>query len=124
VFDVSNPAKPTRLHQRTLGASSNSEAEYDHHAFLWWPATALAVMPVQIYPHERDGERFTGAIGFHAGAKGIDEAGRVTHPESSGFPPAIRRALVVGDRLLTVSDVGIRSSRLDTLGDVAFAAFE
>jgi hypothetical protein len=31
---------------------------------------------------------------------------------------------VVGDRLFTVSDVGIKSSRLDTLGDVGFAAFE
>jgi hypothetical protein len=124
VFDVSKPSQPTRLHQRAIGSGSNSEAEYDHHAFLWWPPTALAVIPLQIYPYEQGGEEFSGAIGFRAGAKGIDEAGRITHPQSSGYSPPIRRALVVGDRLFTVSDVGIRSSRLDTLGDVAFAPFQ
>ena len=59
--------------------------------------------------------------------KEIDEAGRVTHPasesteRSDGFVPPIRRALVAGDRLFTVSEAGIKSSRLDTLADVAFA---
>jgi hypothetical protein len=124
VFDVSDPAKPTRLQQRAIGSGSSSEAEYDHHAFLWWAPAGLAVLPLHIYPSESDGERFTGAIGFRAGAKGIDEAGRVTHPSPNGFPPPIRRALVVGDRLFTVSDAGIRASRLDTFGDVAFAAFD
>ena len=129
VFDVSKPSQPARLHQRTVGSGSNSEAEYDHHAFLWWPATSLAVIPLQIYPYQEGGEEFTGAIGFHAGVKGIDEAGRVTHPDppgpaSRGYRPPIRRALVVGDHLFTVSDVGIRSSRLDTLADVAFAEFQ
>jgi hypothetical protein len=129
VFDVSRPDRPRRLHQHAIGSGSNSEAEYDHHAFLWWPATSLAVIPLEIYPYEQGGESFNGAIGFHAGTKGIDEAGRVTHPArpgpaSGGYSPPIRRALVVGDRLFTVSDVGIRSSRLDTLADVAFAAFE
>jgi hypothetical protein len=124
VFDVSDPAAPARLHRRAVGSGSSSEAEYDHHAFLWWPPAALAVMPLQIYSYEQDGERFSGAIGFRAGRPGLDEAGRVTHPESGGYAPPIRRALVVGDRLFTVSDAGIRSSRLDTLADVAFARFE
>ena len=124
VFDVSDPSKPARLAQHPIGQGSNSEAEYDHHAFLWWRPLGLAVIPLQIHPYEQGGERFTGAIGFHAGAKGIDEAGRVSHPSSGGFAPQIRRALVVGDRLFTISDSGIRASRLDTFGDVAFAAFD
>jgi hypothetical protein len=124
VFDVSDPAKPARLQHHAIGSGSSSEAEYDHHAFLWWPAASLAVIPLQIWPSKDGEEQFSGAIGFHAGAKGIDEAGRVTHPHSDQYAPPIRRAFVVGDRLFTVSDVGIRSSRLDTLGDVAFAAFE
>jgi hypothetical protein len=124
VFDVSNPAAPARLQQRAIGSGSSSEAEYDHHAFLWWPATSLAVIPLQVYPSKQGDEQFSGAVGFRAGAAGIDEAGRVSHPESSGNAPQVRRALVVGDRLFTVSDQGILASRLDTLGDVAFAAFE
>jgi uncharacterized secreted protein with C-terminal beta-propeller domain len=123
VFDVSNPAAPARLAQRTLGAGSNSDAEYDHHAFLWWPATSLAVIPLRVHP--RDGAKpFIGAAGFRAGAKGIDEVGRVSHPEAGGAPPEVSRALVVGDRLYTVSVTGILASRLDTLGDVSFASFE
>jgi hypothetical protein len=130
IFDVSNPAEPARLHQRAVGSGSNSEAEYDHHAFLWWPPSALAVIPLSVYPQE--GEPFTGAIGFRARkAEGIDEVGRVSHPaiepgEPPGYryTPRIRRAVVVGDRLFTLSDAGIRSSRLDTLGDVAWAPFE
>jgi uncharacterized secreted protein with C-terminal beta-propeller domain len=123
VFDVSDPAKPARLHQRALGSGSSSEAEYDHHAFLWWPPAGLAVVPLQIHPQQQGGEQFTGAIGFRAGAKGIDEAGRVSHPGSNGFDPPVRRALVIGDRLFTVSDAGIRATHLATFGDVAFAAF-
>jgi hypothetical protein len=125
LFDVSDPADPRRTHQRTLD-SSGSEAEYDHHAFLWWPGRSLAVMPIRSYARERDERPFVGAVGFGvAPESGIDEVGRIAHPEgSAGYPPEIRRALVVGDRLFTVSGAGIKSSRLDTLGDVAFAPFE
>jgi hypothetical protein len=128
MFDVSDPSKPARLHQRSV-ARGHSQAEYDHHAFLWWPPAALAVMPLQVFPRESGDESFTGAIGFHADrAGGIDEASRISHPavESNGYSytPTISRALVVGDRLFTLSDAGLRSSRLDTLGDVAFAPFE
>src|SRR4051812_39504845 len=42
LFDVSDPAAPARLQNKVIGGS-NSTVEYDHHAFLWWPATNLAV---------------------------------------------------------------------------------
>ena len=119
IFDVFDPSKPARLHQHAVGTGSSSEAEYDHHAFLWWPPTGLAVIPLSIYDYSKPEQSFTGAVGLHADrAKGIDEVGRVTHEGA-----VIRRAVVVGDRLFTVSDAGIRSSRLDTLADVAFAPF-
>jgi hypothetical protein len=120
LFDVSDLASPKRLSGLAVGHGAHSEAEFDHHAFLWWPATGLAVIPVEVYPFESGDERFTGAIGFGvARAKGISEAGRVTHPGGA----SIRRALVAGGRLVTVSGAGVRTSRLDTLGDVGFAAF-
>ena len=41
LFDVSNLARPVRLHQRLLGDGGTSEVEWDHHAFLWWaPASS------------------------------------------------------------------------------------
>ena len=39
LFDVSDLAHPARLQQARLGDRfSGSSAEWDHHAFLWWPA--------------------------------------------------------------------------------------
>ena len=114
LFDVSHLARPVRLQQLRLGERwSSSEVEWDHHAFLWWPATKLAVLPI-------DSSDFTGAAGFRVDrAAGIAEAGRVRHPGGG----SVRRSVVVGPRLLTVSDGGVRASALDTLAPAGFAAF-
>ena len=125
LFDVSDLRRPVRLHATALG-SAWSEAESDHHAFLWWGATRLAVLPVQAYAEKP----FLGAVGFRVGRGGIDEAGRVTHvgelgvssPERvDGLP--IRRSLVVGDVLYTVSDGGVKATGLATFADEGWAAF-
>ncbi len=50
LFDVSDASTPRLLARTSLGDGSYSEALYDHHAFLYWPPTKLAVLPVQIYP--------------------------------------------------------------------------
>jgi hypothetical protein len=64
-----------------------------------------------------------GAVGFHVGSAGISEAGRVVHDPVGGAPPPIRRSLVIGGRLFTVSDGGVMASSLDTLAREAFVAF-
>ena len=46
LFDVSDPSAPKRI-QNAVIPGANSDAEWDHHAFLWWPATNLAVVPFQ-----------------------------------------------------------------------------
>ncbi|HEY8585065.1 MAG TPA: beta-propeller domain-containing protein [Capillimicrobium sp.] len=113
LFDVSDPAAPKRLHQRTLGQGSSSDVEWDHHAFLWWPATKLAVLPV----YQPD---FQGTIGFRVDrAAGIDEAGRASH-ETYASP---RRTVVIGGRLLTISDAGVEFGSLDTLAEQAWVPF-
>jgi uncharacterized secreted protein with C-terminal beta-propeller domain len=110
VFDVSNLRRPVRLHRRTIGRG-RSEAEYDHHAFLYWPRTGLTVIPVE-----------GAALGFRVGRGGIDRVGRVAHP-SSGDVDVIRRSTVVGDGLYTVSAEGVRASALATLEPRAWIAF-
>jgi hypothetical protein len=114
LFDVSDLARPQRLQNLVLGERwSSSEVEWDHHAFLWWPATRLAVLPI-------DSTGFSGAAGFTVDrAAGIAELGRVRHP--GGAP--VSRAVVVGQRLLTVSGEGVRASALDTFAPAGFAAF-
>ncbi len=120
VFDVSNLSRPARLHRRTI-EGSQSEAEYDHHAFLYWPRTGLTVVPIQVYDTgPTEGGAF--AMGFRTGRSGIAEVGKVRHgrPED---PDPIRRSVVVGDGLYTVSARGIKASDLGTLGHRAWIAF-
>ena len=125
LFDVSNPRRPVLLRTHALG-SSWSEAETDHHAFLWWGPSRLAVLPVQAYNEKP----FIGAVGFRVGRGGIDQAGRVTHSgEASpgggggvaGAP--IRRSLVVGNALYTVSEAGVKATDLASFADAGWAAF-
>jgi hypothetical protein len=130
LFDVSNLRKPVRLFKTVVGPGS-SEAEYDHHAFLYWPKTGLVAVPVQTYsPAPGVSETpFVGAIGFHVGRqRGIEELGRITHVSGEpglGTPTGvpIRRSLVVGDELLTVSDLGVQANSLATFADLGWAGF-
>jgi hypothetical protein len=43
LFDVHDPANPVRLSTLPIGGSS--EAEWDHHAFLFWPQDGTIVLP-------------------------------------------------------------------------------
>lgn len=120
LFDVADPAHPTLLASHAVGDGSSSEAEYDHHAFLYWPAAKLAVLPVQIYGTDPP---FVGAIGFHVTREGIAEAGRIVHPHDDSRLWDVQRVTVIGDRLFSLSDVGVLSSSLADLSAGPFVAF-
>jgi hypothetical protein len=147
LFDVSNPAAPQLQARATLGSGSSSQVQYDHHAFLFWPPTALAVLPVSIYSttpvsvpptpqplpaagssggQASTGEPtsgFVGAIGFRVDRSGITEVGRITHDPVNGATPQIDRSLVIGQQLFTVSSEGVMASSLATLARQAFVTF-
>ena len=108
IFDVSDLRKPTRLHTRHLGAGW-SEAEHDHHAFLFWPRTGLVMIP-------SSSGRSASASAAPAGSTRPDaRRARPGEPD----PPL----LVVGDGVFTVSDNGVKGSSLATLAERGWAAF-
>jgi len=114
VFDVSDLRNPKLLSRAPLGPGW-SEAESDHHAFLFWPKTGLVVVP---FVDE--------AAAFRVGRSrgGIADLGRIQNdPGELQWVAPIRRSLVVGSSVLTVSDAGIRSSDLDTLAAQGWASF-
>jgi uncharacterized secreted protein with C-terminal beta-propeller domain len=112
LFDVSDLRHPRRLTHATLGQGW-SESESDHHAFLFWPRTGLVVVPFD--------QR---AVGYRVGrARGIELVGRITHPTQTAGWTAIRRSVVVGGSVFTVSDAGVASSSLATLAAQGWAAF-
>jgi hypothetical protein len=128
-FDVSDLAQPKLEHRITVDGG-NSEAQYDHHAFLWWAPRHLALLPMSVYDYSsppcdpgpcpayapaRSG--FNGAIGFSVTPEALTEAGRTSQEG------VVRRSSIMGDRLLTMSDAGLKASSLDDYSDRGFAAF-
>src|SRR2546429_1416608 len=112
LFDVSDLAHPTRIAHASLGQGW-SAAESDHHAFLYWAATGLVMVPF--------GQQ---AVGMHVGKGGIDEIGRVVPLDAKTSSLAeIERSLVVRGAVLTVSMQGVKASDLKTLADVGWAGF-
>ncbi|HKE51410.1 MAG TPA: beta-propeller domain-containing protein, partial [Actinomycetes bacterium] len=129
LFDVSDPAAPRRMASYQLSGAS-SEAEFDPHAFLYWPNDQTIVVPVQgPYPVNQvapDGD-YVGsgtALVLRVNGAKIDEIGMLAHQAnrvdksqpSDGFIDAsIRRAVVIGSSLWTVSAAGVLVSDLQTL---------
>ncbi|MEO6089680.1 MAG: beta-propeller domain-containing protein [Umezawaea sp.] len=112
LFDVRDPAKPERLAQYHL-PGAYSEAEYDPHAFLYWQATGLLVLPV----NGRRGDD-GGSLMLRLSGNGFSELGTVRHPSGT-----LRRALVIGDDLWTVSDAGLMATSGDRAAQLAWVPF-
>lgn len=126
LFDVSDPADPARLDDEVFGVEgSYSDAESDHHAFLYWEPERLAVLPAVFSEKADQSSPFNGALAIKIDpAAGFGKVVRLTHAGRGGKDdvPSIRRAVVIGDRLLTVSALGVLVSDLDTLAARAWVA--
>lgn len=129
VFDVSDPSDPKRIDQITLNKGSSSQIEYDHHAFLYWAPSGLAMVPVQQWWWDDNSESaFFGAIGLTVDDDGhLREVRRLAHPGGDDgnwdYRAMILRSIVVGDHVYTVSAKGIMKSDLDSLKEVAWLGF-
>ena len=106
LFDVSDLANPTEV-ATWKQANSNTQAEYDHHAFLYWDERKIAVLPV--YGFDRNNAAIVLSIDAQAG---IREIGRISHTQSS----PIVRSLVAADQLWTVSNERLQANAFTDLG--------
>ena len=118
LFDVSDMATPQEIANLDLGSGSTA-VEFEPHAFLYWPAKRLAVLPLQTY-----NPAFVGAVGVRVAPGALTEAGRVSHHSNDrGDDATIERSLVVGDKLYTLSWLGLSANNLDNLGGFSFTGF-
>lgn len=120
LFDVSDPAAPSRIAQKRLG-SGYSEAENNHLAVLYWPATGTLVIPLDAWGGaEGTDAPFTGAVALAVSRRdGVRDIGRIAH--GPGTP--VRRAVVVGGDLYTLSALGVKRNALADLSERGFVPF-
>lgn len=121
LFDVSDFAHPTLAHDHLFGQGW-SEALYDHHAFTFWGPESLLVVPIEAW--ETDTPR-NGLNLFHVStADGFTDVGFVDHADL--LPDAwatMRRSVVIGDALYSLSTVGIKATGMANLDDRAHCLF-
>ena len=123
LFDVSDPAQPVRVDQESLGGrSSYTEVEYNHHAFSFFAQYALAMVPIESYPFD-GGEAFAGAVGLQIAPGSADPLAPVAEVEHGTTQTPIRRSLVLGDAVYTVSAAGVAAHDPATLAQTGFVGF-
>ena len=126
LYDVHDPTHPTMLARHQFGQGfSGAALGFDHHAFMYWPATKLAVVPLNTSSYGTgQSQNFNGAVGAHIGDSTIDEVGRVQPPSNNQYgQPTVERSVVIGDRLYLTTFQGLLVARLDNLQQVAWLAY-
>ncbi|GGO74439.1 beta-propeller domain-containing protein [Nonomuraea cavernae] len=115
LFDVSDPAGPRRLSQ-LFQKDSGSEAEWNPHAFLYWPKTGLSVIPLSDHTGRQ------GAMALKIDDSAVTKLGLIEHPldRRNGYQPGIERSMVVGDSIWTVSQSGVQVNDATSLARQAW----
>lgn len=136
LFDTSDFAAPVRTAVFRL-PFGHSEAEINPHALLYWPTAGLLVIPALLpdpaatpagtAPSSADNvpTPVSAALVLHVSDRSITEAGLITHPAVPGDPAGgqIRRSLVIGGDLWTLSDQGLKANDLMTLAPLGWVPF-
>lgn len=139
LFDVSDMSNPKEIDSMEIGdRGTDSEALWDHKAFLWDSRNSLLALPIElrIIPEDQkvlDGEEkywtygefeYQGTYLFDIN-NSIVLRGRVTHIDDyekvdpdyyyQEYNKHIRRQMYVGDWLITISNEIVQSNNLETL---------
>jgi uncharacterized secreted protein with C-terminal beta-propeller domain len=104
LYDVEDLDNPKVITTWSPG-SGRSSAEWDHHAFLWWPPEGIAVLPIRDWRNDK-----AEAVLLKIENGDLEEFGRITHSERGSPPDAkpefmipIERSLIVGGEIWTYS---------------------
>jgi uncharacterized secreted protein with C-terminal beta-propeller domain len=121
LFDVSNANRPTRL-DVIVRKHTPSETPLDPHAFLYWPATRTAVIPIDSWEPRQSGA----ALVVRVNGDGLTVAGTIRNPAvatTDSYDTGIERTLVIGGDVWTMSSSGLLVSDLDSLDRRGWIAF-
>jgi uncharacterized secreted protein with C-terminal beta-propeller domain len=120
LFDVSSPDDPQRL-ASVAREHTPSESPIDPHAFLYWAAEGIAVIPIDSWNYRQSGA----ALVVRVEGDTLAVLGTVRNPggPSHGYDTGIERTMVIGDQLWTMSSSGLRVSGLHSLDRQAWVPF-
>jgi uncharacterized secreted protein with C-terminal beta-propeller domain len=118
LFDVANPAAPRRLAQYHL-PDSNSEAQFDPHAFLFWPQDGTLVIPVSAYRTNYE----VSSLVLRVEGNQLNQTGRIVEPSSPNNYGGPRRTIVIGDQLWSISNAGVQVNARSGLAQQAWLPF-
>ncbi len=137
LFDVSNPAHPRELGSARVEEkvrlpedwrASVSESERDYHAFLWWATAAKsgkAVLPVNSWGFDVNNKLYEASevAVMKVDGRVLRRQASIRHPigqGETGFSSPIRRSLVLGRNLVTVSRSGVKINDFVTIKPLAW----
>jgi uncharacterized secreted protein with C-terminal beta-propeller domain len=122
LFDVSDTSSPQRLAHVVRG-DAPGEGQLDPHAFLYWPATGVVVVPIESWSGPVGGK----VLVLKVSETGLATIGLISHPAGQPTAPdyqaGIQRSMVVGDSIWTLSAAGVKVSDMSTLADQAWIPF-
>jgi hypothetical protein len=123
LFDTRDLASVNRVAQHQLQGGT-SEVEFDPHAFLFWPEKGILVVPIMPTFRGETTKPTSGALVLRLAGNGFTEVGMISHPiDQYRYDGAVRRAMVIGDELWTVSGAGALVSDLEKLTQRAWIPF-
>ncbi|MFD4670646.1 beta-propeller domain-containing protein [Lentzea sp. NPDC058450] len=119
LFDVRNPASPQRLAQYHL-PDSNSEAQFDPHAFLYWPQDGTLVIPVTAYKTYQE----ISSVVLRVDGDQLRDGGKIVEPQTgTNYGGGQRRTIVIGDQLWSISASGVQVNARSGLTQQAWLPF-
>ena len=134
LFDVSDPANPQQIAVLPIGG--HSDAEWDHRAFLYWPADGTIVLPTSpgwgtcptlaTCPASLITGSAGGAVVAKLSGRTLSLVGVVQHKQTSTTNACwnpLQRSVVIGDELATIGFDQIKFSNRTTLAERASVAW-
>jgi hypothetical protein len=122
LFDVDKPGHPKRI-AKVLRSHTPSETPIDPHAFLFWPDTGTAVVPINSWNPDQSGA----AVVLHVSKDGLQVQGTIRNPAVSSvdsYDTGIERTMIIGSDIWTMSSSGLQSSDLHSLDKRAWVPFQ
>jgi uncharacterized secreted protein with C-terminal beta-propeller domain len=122
LYDVNDLAHPNRI-ANVVRDHTPGESKIDPHAFLYWPATGTAVVPIDSWDSAQSGA----VLVVHVDANGLRTVGLIRNPRvvtvDDGYDAGIERSMYIDGSIWTMSNSGLKVSDGTTLQRQAWIPF-